>query len=209
MKKYPYILFSLITVATIIIDRLTKIWIWDYFRPKHPDEIVLPVKVLGNYVSFVCVTNVGGAFGLLPQLKILFVTMGLLVPVLVLIFFKSLLQKGISWVIAAAFVFGGAIGNLIDRLLYGHVIDFIDVHFWPIFNVADIAISIGIGILLICIILEAREPEKNQEKEKGTGGQDQAADPAQENRAAGAAQQEQAGPLSENQASAGRASTSI
>jgi signal peptidase II len=54
---------------------------------------------------------------------------------------------------AMAAVMGGAVGNLIDRMRVGYVIDFLDLHFWPVFNIADIAITVGAGLLIIATIL--------------------------------------------------------
>jgi signal peptidase II len=83
--------------------------------------------------------------------------MGIIVPVLIMIFYRKLFEKGEIWIIAAALVTGGALGNEIDRVMYGYVIDFLDVRFWPIFNVADIGISAGIVLLFIALLTDKQE----------------------------------------------------
>lgn len=164
MKAHKYVYFILLSVGTIIADRLTKLWIVRLL-PVPGQEI----HVLGTALSFTHVHNTGGAFGLFSNFNFLFVIVGILVPVLILIFFRKLLGKGVGWSIGTGLILGGAVGNLIDRLLYGHVIDFIDVHFWPIFNVADIGITVGIGILFLLILREGNE-EKKEESAQGPEG---------------------------------------
>lgn len=154
VKACIYLYFVLLSAGTFVIDRLTKQWV------VHTLPVGEPKPVMGHFLYFTQVHNTGGAFGLFSNFSLLFVIMGVLVPVLILIFFKKLIDKGPAWIVGTAFILGGAIGNLIDRVLYGYVIDFIDVRFWPIFNVADISITVGIGILFIVIMREGKEKEK-------------------------------------------------
>lgn len=157
MKRYLYACFTLLSIGTIVLDRLTKNWVVSYWDLHHLIVGKDSIPAIGNTVWITYARNTGGAFGLFDQFSFIFIMMGVLIPVLIMVFFKTLLEKGSGWVIAAAFIFGGAIGNFIDRILVGYVVDFINFQFWPIFNVADIAISVGIGILFICIVREGHE----------------------------------------------------
>lgn len=149
--RQSYIWFALISLVIIVADRLVKQWIVASF------PVGKPTPLLGNILFITHVHNTGGAFGLFSNLRILFIIMGIVVPILILIFYRKLFEKGPVWVIAASLITGGAIGNDIDRVLYGFVVDFLDVRFWPIFNVADIAISAGIVLLFIALLTDKQE----------------------------------------------------
>ena len=75
----------------------------------------------------------------------------------VLVILVFMIKKGLSfhWVFIAsmALIVGGGMGNLIDRVAYGYVVDFLDFHFWPIFNLADIAVCCGCGMLMLYVFL--------------------------------------------------------
>ncbi|MDP2941926.1 MAG: signal peptidase II [Candidatus Omnitrophota bacterium] len=95
------------------------------------------------------VRNTGAAFGLFRDQTILFI----LISAAAIIFIGFyLIKKKTSYYLPLALILGGAVGNLIDRLRFGHVIDFIDFHFWPVFNVADSCITIGAVILFFEIM---------------------------------------------------------
>ena len=120
--------FSLISLAVVILDQLTK-----FFAKK--------------YLNFS--TNTGVAFGMFKGFNIVFIIVAVLVILFILIYHKRVLKDKYSEIFTA-FILGGAVGNLIDRISYGAVIDFIDVGFWPSFNIADAAISIGmVGLIIV------------------------------------------------------------
>ena len=164
-KRNLTITFAVLAVSAFVADRLTKEWILGSLAVGESRHF------LGNIIYLTFVHNRGGAFGLFVSFSFIFKAMGVIVPLVILIFFKKLLEKGWGWVIAASLIMGGALGNLYDRILYGYVVDFIDIRVWPIFNVADIAITIGIGILFITLVREGKAPddespgeEKNQDE---------------------------------------------
>ncbi|MGV8122969.1 MAG: signal peptidase II [Candidatus Xenobiia bacterium LiM19] len=157
--KQSYLWFALIIISIIVVDLLVKQWIIATF------PVGRPTPLIGTVLFITHVHNTGGAFGLFSNLRPLFIIMGIIVPVLILIFYRKLFEKGEIWIIAAALITGGAIGNEIDRVMYGYVIDFLDVRFWPIFNVADIGISAGIVLLFIALLTEKQETE-TQKTEK-------------------------------------------
>ncbi len=143
-------LFSFLTIGTIIFcDRLTKIFFTQIL------DLGESIPVIKNIFHFTLVYNTGIAFGLFKNQGIIFIALPVIVSSL-LIYNVYLCRHDMKvdrlTVVALAMILAGAIGNLADRLMYGHVIDFIDFRVWPVFNVADSAITVGTSILLIkCI----------------------------------------------------------
>jgi len=94
------------------------------------------------------ITNTGSLFGLFSNSNIIFIIFTILI--IVLIIFNLVKQKLKRFeIIFLSLVLGGAFGNLIDRIIYGAVTDFIDLKIWPVFNLADVAISIGVIGLIV------------------------------------------------------------
>ncbi|MCB0348309.1 MAG: signal peptidase II [Bdellovibrionales bacterium] len=160
MKKY--LIFTSLAGATIALDQWSKLLIYTQFTLGES------ITVLENYFNITFVRNFGAAFGFLaeshPEFRTYFF---LLIPPLAMLLVVGIL-RGVAMTdklqtIALSLIFGGALGNYIDRLRFGFVVDFLDFHFqgkysWPAFNVADMAIVIGIAILALLI---KNEPKKN------------------------------------------------
>lgn len=105
------------------------------------------IKLIGPVLSLTYTRNTGGAFSLVPGSGGWLVVISLLV-VAVLVFWSFLTPiHGRRIGIGMALTLGGALGNLVDRVLRGWVVDFIDFHIWPVFNVADIAITAGVILI--------------------------------------------------------------
>lgn len=128
--------------AVLAADQATKLAAVVWLRPARS------IPVLGPYLSLTYATNTGGAFGVLPAATGVLVAVAVVVVIL-LVIAASRIEHSRMAAVAVACLLGGALGNLVDRLRVGHVIDFIDLHFWPIFNLADIAIVLGAGLLVI------------------------------------------------------------
>jgi len=143
--------------ATLLVDQLTKV-IVEHTFPEGEVRNVIP-----GFFSLVHVRNRGGAFGFLSglnkdHLTLFFLGISVLALCVIFYLYKKM-GAGKPWVAAAlAMIFGGASGNLIDRLRFREVIDFLDFHVgplhWPAFNVADSAISIGAVILLYHLVMK-------------------------------------------------------
>jgi signal peptidase II len=114
------------------------------------------------------VENTGVAFGLFRGMNWLFVIVAAVVIVLIVVYYRRLAAA--SWLLHVAFglQLAGALGNQIDRVLRGHVTDFIDVRVWPIFNVADSAVVVGTTLLAIYVFFLDRGPEDEPAQEKLT-----------------------------------------
>ena len=140
-----------ISIFIVIIDQLSKHMIINNFIAYQP-------KKLFTGLNFTLAYNTGAAFSFLdnsgPWHQLFFCAFSITMICVISIWIARIKPSKSSHIIALSLILGGAIGNLIDRLHYGHVIDFIDVyyktHHWPVFNVADSAICIG-AFLYLCM----------------------------------------------------------
>jgi len=142
------ILFFSIVLVSLIIDLLTKFYIISNFRI---DESYTIIK---NFLSITYKTNFGAAFSILQGQKWFFIVFSIIVLGVMIYYYKKIRDNRFLG-ISCSLITAGTIGNLIDRLAYGYIIDFIDFSFWPTFNVADICLSIGIA-LLACYFFKNR-----------------------------------------------------
>ena len=147
-----------IVVVSVGIDQWSKQWAQTdlQHRPRRS------ITVVPGYVGLNYVRNSGAAWGFLSRAdpnvrKPFFVGVSLLAMLFILVLFRRL-ESGQRWLaVALSMVMGGAVGNFIDRVRQGYVVDFLDVHlrhhfYWPKFNVADIAITVGVVMLLLEMI---------------------------------------------------------
>ena len=157
MLKNKYIKLVVIAGAVILLDQFTKGLILRYLPFNNN------ISVIDGFFHITHIHNPGGAFGLMANLNpalrsIIFLFISSLAVGLIFYFYQKTPAQ-YSWLAAAfALIFGGAIGNLIDRIRFGIVVDFLDffvgnLH-WPAFNIADSAISVGIGIFLYHLIFK-------------------------------------------------------
>jgi signal peptidase II len=146
---YSIILFLLF----IIIDRITKVWALTLSANKTID--------LG-IVEFVYMTNTGAGFSILQNQNILLSWIAVIALGVIIFYYSHFPKLGFLMIIS------GIIGNLIDRLFYGHVIDFINFKFWPVFNVADSLVFLGVIYTVIVWIKEDKDEKKAKENAKAT-----------------------------------------
>ncbi len=138
-------------------DQVTKQWVRDHLVP-------LDVVPVFGCISLCHVCNPGSAFGIFARQSILVTLAAVAGLAAVLLFSRYFHQSSKLGSLALALVFGGAIGNLIDRFRFGCVTDFIDVRLWrdfhwPAFNVADSAITLGVIALLVFIFQGLRKSD--------------------------------------------------
>ncbi len=162
-KKYIYLL--IISAILICLDQVTKIYIHTQF---HLGESVVVIK---NLFNITYVRNFGAAFGFLanthPEFREIFFLAMPPAAILIILFILKDVQNNDKWQITAlSCIFGGAIGNYIDRLRFRYVIDFLDFHInekysWPAFNIADSAIVCGVIILVFMMLLEGKKSKKS------------------------------------------------
>ncbi|MCL2220165.1 MAG: signal peptidase II [Chitinispirillia bacterium] len=183
--KYRWILLGAVTAAGLFLDLGTK-----YLAYTRLEEHV-PVEVIGRYLMWKLVYNDGAVFGtniaaLLPWLPpaVFFVTFMLLAIGFLLFYFKMLKKDEVLLHIGMMLVMPGALGNLHDRIAYGDkgVVDFILMgippnHYWFIYNVADIFVTVGVSIMVIYFIVESfkkqvKGDDGQQEVQAKEGAQD-------------------------------------
>jgi len=150
------IFLSLIITASIVFfDRITKIFLSDLLSYGES------IPVIPRVLHMTLVHNTGIAFGFFKDQGYVFIVIPVMAIILLVfnIYYYRQNNEALSriYIIAFSLVLGGAIGNLIDRILYGYVIDFIDFRIWPVFNIADSAITIGAMIVAIkCFQLSSK-----------------------------------------------------
>lgn len=125
-------------------DQLTKQLV---YRGLAPGDSWIPFPAAPHAFAISHVPNSGAAFGVLPGGNMVFLLIALIVPAAILYYHRRIAQGEPKLQLALGLVVGGALGNGLDRLLYGYVVDFIDFHIWPIFNFADVAIVAGVMLL--------------------------------------------------------------
>lgn len=156
-----YTLFATISVIGIIIDQLTKIYI------DRSMQLFDSIPIAENFFHITYVRNKGAAFSFLSNASWripFFITVSAIAAIVILIAFRKLRDDQRLAQTALAMIFSGAVGNLIDRVRLGEVIDFLDAHWyrhhWPAFNVADSLICVGVFLLAVDMILEDKRIKK-------------------------------------------------
>lgn len=143
-----------VTAVVVLLDLVTKIVMVATLRDGER------IPLLGDVVSLVLVRNPGAAFSLATGMTWVLTLVALAVVVGIARYARRLRSPG--WALALGLVLGGALGNLVDRFfrgpgpLQGHVVDFVSVGWWPVFNVADSAICVG-GAVLVLLALTGRD----------------------------------------------------
>lgn len=149
IQRWSLAIASLTALTVIAADQFTKWRIWNTVGPAG-DRFMIEVM---PWVDFHFVRNTGSAFGMFQgQSSILTVLAFLALAMLGVFFFQNARQDPLV-ALALGLLAGGAIGNLVDRIRFGYVIDFIKVPNFPTFNVADSAITVGVVILIYTLVL--------------------------------------------------------
>jgi signal peptidase II len=155
--------FYLISLVIVLLDQFAKLLVLRSMPLGQNIPIVL------GFFDLTFVLNPGAAFSLFATLpewlrNPFFILISVAAAVLIVVYRSRYLRENRLASVSLALILGGAIGNLIDRLRYGVVVDFLDAHIyqyhWPIFNVADSAISVGVTLLLLEMLLEWRRERK-------------------------------------------------
>ena len=154
----------LVSIIVFIVDIISKILVSNFMLEDQS------IKIINNFLYFTYAKNTGIAFSFLEGNMLFIISMTLIIVVLLIkyVYNKKLdLKEKISY----GLVLGGAIGNLFDRIIYGYVIDFIDVYIfgydYPIFNVADSCVVVGI-ILILLLSFKSEGSEKDEVNSRKT-----------------------------------------
>jgi signal peptidase II len=164
-RNHPsYVFLAVVSGLTLLADVVTKAW-----AASHLSSYPGMVEIWPRFLTLVLAKNRGGAWGLLQTTsenvrRPFFLLVSVAAIVFIMTLYRRLQpkQRSLKW--GLPLVFGGAVGNVVDRIRYGHVIDFIDAHatikgiehHWPTFNVADIAICVGVGLMALDMFFHKR-----------------------------------------------------
>ena len=150
-----YGLLVMVAGAVILVDQTTKAMVMAHL------PLYAPIEIISGWFTIVHVQNPGGAFGFMARQSVgirvfLFVCISSVAVGLILYFYHKT-PRAQGWQrMGLALIFGGAVGNIIDRLRLGRVVDFLDFHVgphhWPTFNVADSAITVGVAIFMVHLV---------------------------------------------------------
>jgi signal peptidase II len=158
------LVFALVGLVVLGLDQLTKALVLHYLQPGDP------VDVVGSLLRFQLIRNPGAAFslgtGYTPVISVIQIT------VVVVVVWLSRRLGSIGWTIAFGLLFGGAVGNITDRIFrepspfHGHVVDFLQLPHWAIFNVADMAVTAA-AVLLVVQTLRGIHLDGSRERPAG------------------------------------------
>lgn len=160
--KNRYTLFALIASAGLLLDQLTKLYV------DARMGLYQSIPVLDNFFHITYVRNKGAAFSFLSHASWrlpFFIGVSLLASIVILIAYRRLAEEQRLAQVSLAMIFSGAVGNLIDRVRLGEVIDFLDAHWyrhhWPAFNVADSLICVGVFLLALDMLVEEKRQRRS------------------------------------------------
>lgn len=147
---WSWLLLPALALAILGLDQYTKHLIRSSL---HLFEVYDPIPSLSHLFNITFVKNTGAAFGLFPNGSTLFAIIAVIVSVAIAIYFRHVPNH--EWLIkvSLAMQLGGALGNLLDRVRLGYVVDFVDFHRWPVFNFADTFIVVGVLLLAYRLVL--------------------------------------------------------
>lgn len=162
LRRFFFLLAIVMLVITL--DQASKMYVMDHFK-LHEIHEVIP-----GFFNFTYLHNSGAAFGFMASVTSVwkqwfFVGVAILAMGFILVLYAQHCLDHFSYTVALGLIGGGAVGNVIDRLRFGSVVDFLDVYVgqrhWPAFNVADSAICVGVGMFLLANLLSGTaEQEK-------------------------------------------------
>ena len=143
-RRLPLVLFGVATLV-VVVDQVVKTWAVAGLTPGRPRTVI------AGWLEFLIVRNPGAAFSFLTAGTWVFTIVAVVVAVVIVRMSRRI--GSLIWAIALGLLLGGALGNLVDRLRFGHVVDFVDMGIgpnrWYTWNVADAAISIAIVLLVV------------------------------------------------------------
>ncbi len=162
MKRSDYVLYGAIVILGIVLDQITKLLAVKFLKPIDTQPLIK------NVLHLTYVENRGAAFGMLSDSRWVFITVSIIaIGALSFYIFGGLVDKKI-YGIASSIILAGGVGNMIDRLLLGYVVDFIDFRLinFAVFNGADSFICVGAGILILALSVELVKEVKKAKREK-------------------------------------------
>lgn len=154
-------LVQAVAAAAFILDYLTKRYVESHL---YLGQVV---PVIPGVFDFAYIRNSGAAFGILRGQTFFLVAVTVAVLAFVALYGDTLARMGPAARVGVGLVVGGSAGNLVDRITYGGVVDFLHVHHWPVFNVADSSVVVG-GVLIAWTLMRERPEPPGQPLERRT-----------------------------------------
>ena len=164
LKLYEYFLYTGIVVFTILLDQLTK-----WLAVKFLAPIKGGVPVIEGFFHLTYKENEGAAFGILSDHRWVFMTVSIVAIVALSFYLFSGMWENKLYATSVAMIIGGGVGNMIDRIALGYVVDFMDftgIGFPGIFNTADSFVCVGAGLLMLALIIDIVKESKKLKSEK-------------------------------------------
>lgn len=146
---------SQIVFSVFLLDQVTK---YAVVSSMHLNESIPIVK---HIFHLTYILNPGAAFGMMEHSRLFFITMACVVLAAFYVWRRVILREPLWGQYGIALFAGGALGNMLDRIRQGEVIDFLDFRVWPIFNVADIAICVGVGLVIWTMLQTEKKRRKS------------------------------------------------
>ncbi len=142
----------IVSIIVVLVDQSSKLAVRFSF------EYGKPHRLIGDWIRLTYIENPGMAFGIRVGGQMFFTIFAFLATIVIFVYIFRTRHEKIQLRVALALILGGAIGNLIDRFLYGKVVDFIEIMIsnkrWPIFNLADAAVTIGMALLIWMVLFD-------------------------------------------------------
>jgi len=147
---------SVIVVFVIILDQIVKMFI------RSSLKVGESIDVIGKFFAISHIENTGAAFSMFEGSRVILIILPLVIAALAFYYMAKHPNEHGTFYWALSLIIGGGIGNMIDRIRFGSVTDMFDFHFWPVFNVADIAICVGCGLMIIYVIFFDKKENKKK-----------------------------------------------
>jgi signal peptidase II len=161
--KLKYLILAVVSAIVLVLDQATKLYV------DRTMDLQASITVVENFFNITYLRNKGAAFSFLANFSYrlpFFILVSLIAIAVILVVFSRLRDDQKFTALCLSLIFSGALGNLIDRIRLGEVIDFIYVHwynhYWPAFNIADSAICVGVFLLAIDMFIEEKRQQSRE-----------------------------------------------
>jgi signal peptidase II len=173
----PWLLLLAVAAATILADQAVKAYVVAHLA-LH--DSWMPLRFIEPVFRFTHVHNTGAAFGIFPEGGAVFLIIAVVVAAIILYYYRQLPDGMLLIRLALGLQLGGALGNVLDRVRLGYVVDFLHLRYWPVFNVADSCIVIGVALLVLEMLREERQAANQSQAKSSPPSQDVVRDPSEE-----------------------------
>lgn len=147
-RRKKFTINILLFFIVFLFDQITKFYATSYL------ETGKSVSIFGGILDLTLVKNTGGVFGIFQGLNNFYIFLSIIFLIFIGIYYKKFSQEKLLLEIGLIVIIAGAVGNLLDRIRYGYVIDFIDIKVWPVFNFADVGIVCGCMLILYSLLFD-------------------------------------------------------